>query len=77
LLSQTQEVNGPPCYLTTDWEAARVSVEKLASLNSALAVCGHGIPMSGDVLSKGLQKLAENFDDLAKPDYGKYVNMEG
>ncbi|MED1201576.1 hypothetical protein [Heyndrickxia acidicola] len=53
VLSQTQEVNGPPCYLKTDWEAAKVSVEKLASLNSALAVCGQGIPISGDALSKG------------------------
>ncbi len=36
------EINGPPRYLTTDWEAARDSVKKLVALKPAVGfkTCG-------------------------------------
>lgn len=74
MVSQEQEINGPPRYLTTDWQAAKDSVEKLEELKPSVAVTGHGKPMDGDTLSSGLQKLAQHFDEIAVPDYGRYVD---
>ncbi|RYG74272.1 MBL fold metallo-hydrolase [Lentibacillus lipolyticus] len=74
VLMQNSEVNGPPRYLTTDWESAKESVEKLAALRPEIAVTGHGTSMSGDDLQEGLNHLAKTFDQTAKPDYGRYVD---
>ncbi|HLR72026.1 MAG TPA: MBL fold metallo-hydrolase [Pseudogracilibacillus sp.] len=74
VLTQDHEINGPPRYLTTDWQAAKDSVEKLARLNPSVAVTGHGLPMAGEKLTKSLEKLVRNFDDIAIPDYGKYLH---
>ncbi|WP_251554109.1 MBL fold metallo-hydrolase [Neobacillus muris] len=74
VITQEQEVNGPPRYLTTDWPEAWNSVKKLEALKPAVAITGHGIPMSGEPLTNGLSKLANEFDKLAIPDYGKYVD---
>lgn len=73
VLTQIQEINGPPRYFTTDWTAARKSVKKLESLKPSIAVTGHGLPMLGEQLSSGLEKLANEFDSIAVPDYGRYV----
>jgi glyoxylase-like metal-dependent hydrolase (beta-lactamase superfamily II) len=74
VLTQQQEISGPPRYLTTDWKAAKRSVEKLNQLNPNIAVTGHGLPMTGEVLTNGLTKLVKEFDQIAVPDYGKYVD---
>ncbi|RFU66357.1 MBL fold metallo-hydrolase [Peribacillus saganii] len=74
VLTQEQEISGPPRYFTTDWPSARKSVEKLEALKPAIAVTGHGIPMEGKLLSESLKTLVENFDKMAIPDYGKYVD---
>lgn len=74
VLTQDQEINGPPRYLTTDWKAAKESVITLAGLNPNVAVTGHGLPMSGELLTQSLEKLVREFDSIAIPDYGKYVN---
>lgn len=74
VLTQKQEINGPPRYFTTDWEQAWNSVKKLASLNPDIALTGHGLPVSGDKLSAGLDKLAQEFDKLAIPDFGRYID---
>ncbi|PTX60277.1 glyoxylase-like metal-dependent hydrolase (beta-lactamase superfamily II) [Melghirimyces profundicolus] len=74
VMTQAPEVNGPPRYLTTDWQAARESVRKLASLEPAAVVTGHGRPMAGEELSRGLEQLARDFDRVAVPDYGRYVD---
>ncbi|MFT4416129.1 MBL fold metallo-hydrolase [Fredinandcohnia humi] len=73
VLTQEQEISGPPRYLTTDWKAAKQSVEKLAALKPVVAVTGHGLPLSGDELTAGLDKLVREFDRISVPDYGKYV----
>lgn len=73
VLTQQEEINGPPRYLTTDWQAAWESVKKLQNLHPASAVTGHGAPISGEPLTSGLKNLVDNFDKLAIPDYGKYI----
>ncbi|UOK61200.1 hypothetical protein MT997_21780 [Paenibacillus sp. OVF10] len=60
--------------MTTDWEAAKHSVVKLENLKPLVAVTGHGLPMSGNLLTTSLKKLVDEFDQIAVPDYGKYVN---
>jgi glyoxylase-like metal-dependent hydrolase (beta-lactamase superfamily II) len=73
VLVQKREVNGPPRYLTTDWQLAKKSVEKLAALHPRVAVTGHGLPMEGEELEQGLTKLINEFETIAIPDYGKFV----
>jgi glyoxylase-like metal-dependent hydrolase (beta-lactamase superfamily II) len=74
VLTQEQEISGPPRYLTPDWNSAKESVIKLEALKPAAAVTGHGLPMSGELLSNSLEKLVREFDSIAVPDYGKYVD---
>jgi glyoxylase-like metal-dependent hydrolase (beta-lactamase superfamily II) len=74
VLQQRQEIHGPPMYFTPDWEAARASVERLAELEPVLAATGHGVPMKGEPLLRGLRTLARDFDRLAKPAKGRYVD---
>jgi glyoxylase-like metal-dependent hydrolase (beta-lactamase superfamily II) len=76
VFTQEQEISGPPRYLTTDWQASKQSVEKLKALKPSVAVTGHGLPMRGELLSKSLDKLVREFDRIAVPDYGKYVDKK-
>lgn len=73
IMFQKKKVSGPPKYLTCDWQAARVSVEKLNNLKPSIAATGHGKPMRGDDLSKQLNNLAKTFNQKAVPDVGRYV----
>ena len=73
VLTQDLEFNGPPRYFTPDWQAAWDSVRKLEALKPTVAVTGHGVPVSGEMLSEGLQRLVNEFDRIAIPDYGKYI----
>lgn len=72
VLTQKQEINGPPRYYTTDWQAAWNSVKVLKTLKPMIAITGHGLPMFGEELNENLKYLDENFDSIAIPDYGKY-----
>lgn len=74
VFTQEQEISGPPRYLTPDWEAARESISKLASLKPKVAITGHGLPMTGDLLTSNLHLLVTDFNSIAMPHYGKYVN---
>jgi glyoxylase-like metal-dependent hydrolase (beta-lactamase superfamily II) len=71
--TQKEEVHGPPSYFTPDWIAAEASVRALAALHPTIAATGHGTPMSGDDLARGLTNLVENFDEIAVPEHGRYV----
>lgn len=73
VLTQQKNIYGPPRYFTTDWEAAKASVEKLASVNPETVITGHGQPMSGEELREELNRLVTDFDEIAKPDNGKYT----
>lgn len=74
VITQEQEISGPPRYLTPDWAQAKESVIKLAKLKPTVAITGHGVPMSGELLRTSLEELVEKFDQLAVPDYGKYID---
>jgi glyoxylase-like metal-dependent hydrolase (beta-lactamase superfamily II) len=73
VIMQEQEISGPPKYFTTDWKAARKSVETLAALQPLVAVTGHGLPMTGEELMHSLEKLVHHFDEIAVPKDGRYV----
>jgi glyoxylase-like metal-dependent hydrolase (beta-lactamase superfamily II) len=71
---QAPEMHGPPMYYTIDWQAARRSVETLAALQPDLAVTGHGPAMRGPQMRAALQALARDFDRIAVPEQGRYVD---
>jgi glyoxylase-like metal-dependent hydrolase (beta-lactamase superfamily II) len=68
-----QVVHGPPMYFTIDWPAAARSVRLLAQLRPRVAATGHGVPMDGEPLRKGLNRLADDFERRAVPADGRYV----
>ncbi|MDJ1495311.1 MBL fold metallo-hydrolase [Cytophagaceae bacterium DM2B3-1] len=72
-VTKKQEIHRPPAYFTQDWDAARRSVEILASLEPSVVATGHGLPMQGPFMLKALHKLAENFSQEALPAKGRYV----
>lgn len=76
VLTQEQEISGPPRYLTTDWDAALESVTKLQALQPTVAITGHGLPMEKELLADSLKKLVDDFDSIAVPDYGKFVDQD-
>ncbi len=74
VVTQEPEIHGPPRYFTPDWAAARDSVRKLAALEPDLVITGHGRPMQGQAMRDALQRLAFDFESLAVPDHGRYVD---
>ena len=75
VMTQRLEIHGPPMYFTPDWGAARDSVERLAALAPVIAATGHGRPWSGPQMLNELQYLSRNFEELAMPRHGRYVNQ--
>jgi glyoxylase-like metal-dependent hydrolase (beta-lactamase superfamily II) len=70
---QEPELHGPPMYYTPDWTRARDSVRYLASLDPEVAVTGHGRALHGEEMRQALHRLADNFDEIAVPEHGRYV----
>ncbi len=71
--TQKEEMHGPPMYFTPDWQSAKTSVERLAALEPALVVTGHGRAMHGANMRQALHTLARDFDQIAVPEKGHYV----
>jgi glyoxylase-like metal-dependent hydrolase (beta-lactamase superfamily II) len=74
-LSFAERLSGPPKYLTTDWAAAAQSVRKLYELEPRTVATGHGYSMRGKELQTELKNLADNFEDIAIPQHGRYVQV--
>ena len=75
VITQELEMNGPPRYLTPDWDSAEKSVQALADLQPELAITGHGVPVTDTSwLQKNLADLAKDFKGLAVPDRGRFVD---
>ncbi|MCM3711003.1 MBL fold metallo-hydrolase [Sporosarcina luteola] len=74
VFTQEKEIGGPPRYLTPDWETAEQSVEILTALRPEIAITGHGVPVRGQWLHENLDRLASDFQSIAVPDHGKYVD---
>ncbi|MDP0498589.1 MAG: MBL fold metallo-hydrolase [Verrucomicrobiota bacterium JB022] len=65
--AQKVEIHGPPTYFTPDWEAARESVRRLAVLRPQTLIAGHGKALRGDEIRIDLDRLARDFDQVARP----------
>ena len=74
VLTQSEHLQGPPRYFTTDWEEAKQSAERLKHLNPNFIAPGHGLPMFGTEFKDSLEVLIKDFDRVSIPDYGKYTN---
>ena len=73
VLIQNQEISGPPRYFTSDWKQAWHSVEKLKDLKPTVAITGHGLPMEDQALTENLTRLVNEFDQIAIPKHGRFV----
>ncbi len=73
LLGNIKKISSPPRYFTTDWVAAEASVKVLSYLEPRIAATGHGPVMRGRELQLELRRLAENFEQMAIPKGGRYV----
>ena len=71
---QSPEMHGPPRYFTIDWQKSRSSVQELAKLRPDLAVTGHGRAMHGPEMTEALVTLSREFDRVAVPQQGRYVD---
>lgn len=69
--TQKAELHGPPAYYTSDWRAAKASVEHLARLKPMTVAAGHRLPMQGSETEVALETLAANFDSIARPENTK------
>jgi glyoxylase-like metal-dependent hydrolase (beta-lactamase superfamily II) len=74
---QKPELHGPPAYYTPDWDAARISVRKLAALRPTTIAPSHGLPMSDGEVPDQLDELAANFDEIAIPEHLRYAGRSG
>lgn len=70
-ITEKPEICRPPAPFTTDWDAARESVEKLAALEPNIIAAGHGQPITENAAAR-LKEFADNFQ---KPSHGRYVNQ--
>jgi glyoxylase-like metal-dependent hydrolase (beta-lactamase superfamily II) len=73
-LSQRSEMHGPPQFITQDWVQSKGSVQRLAELEPELVVTGHGHAMRGAEMRAALHTLARDFDAVAVPRRGQYVD---
>jgi glyoxylase-like metal-dependent hydrolase (beta-lactamase superfamily II) len=64
------ELRWPPAPLTTDWNAARESVLRLAALGPCAIATGHGVPFTAPHIAEALDTFAECF---RAPAHGRYV----
>lgn len=76
VLTQHEQIKGPPAYLTTDWGAAKKSVDRIKELKPELAIPSHGLPMKGDKLTKHLDMLSRDFNEIAIPNHGRFVDKD-
>jgi len=73
VITKNEQISGPPKYLTTDWVAAENSIKRLQDLKPSLAIPSHGQPMKNEDLNRHLELLVNHFDEIAKPEEGRFV----
>lgn len=72
VLSRSPLVWRPPAYSTSDWQAARRSVESLATLRPQVPATGHGLPLTGEPMRRQLDALVRDWDRVV-PAHGRHV----
>lgn len=70
-ITEKQEFCNPAAPFTTDWQAARRSIELLADLEPKVVGAGHGQPILDANTAHRLKEFARNFQP---PAHGRYVN---
>ncbi|GAB3900503.1 MBL fold metallo-hydrolase [Larkinella knui] len=75
VMTQKQELHGPPAYFTIDWEASKRSIQELAALNPTAAGTGHGKAIRGITLPQMLEDLIHNFEAREVPKSGRYAKQ--
>jgi hypothetical protein len=73
VMTQREELNGPPAYFTIDWQRAHQSTSAIAALRPSVLATGHGAPMRGPAMLATLTALARDFEVRARPRHGRYV----
>ncbi len=73
VITQRKEFHGPPRYFTCDWQLSYASLKKLMDLNPKFAGTGHGLPVSGEELVCGLERLLTNFEQSEIPVQSRYT----
>lgn len=76
VLTQHKQIKGPPAYLTTDWNAAKESIKRIKELKPRLAIPSHGLPMEGEELTRHLDLLITDFNEIAIPAQGRFVEKQ-
>jgi glyoxylase-like metal-dependent hydrolase (beta-lactamase superfamily II) len=71
--TQRREMHGPPAYFTQDWQSARDSVARLATLRPEVLATGHGEPLRGSEMRAELSRLASEFEAKEIPRFGRYA----
>lgn len=71
LTTLKRELRQPPAPLTTDWDAARDSINRLAELRPNVIAAGHGLPINENAAAR-LERFAATF---TPPAHGRYVNQ--
>lgn len=72
VMVQRPELHGPPAYFTQDWQSSATSVRTLAALEPEVLATGHGVAMQGAGMRQSLHHLADHFEDVEVPAYGRY-----
>ncbi|WP_128543833.1 MBL fold metallo-hydrolase [Larkinella soli] len=75
VMTQKEELHGPPAYFTIDWQAAKRSIQALAALNPTSAGTGHGKAIRGIQLPQMLDDLVAHFDSREVPEGGRYAKQ--
>ncbi|GAB3282270.1 MBL fold metallo-hydrolase [Larkinella harenae] len=75
VMTQKEELHGPPAYFTIDWEASKRSIQTLAGLNPTAAGTGHGKAILGIQLPQLLEDLIHHFEKREVPKDGRYVKQ--
>lgn len=70
MITHAREFRRPPAPFTTDWVAARRSIELLSGLDPSAVGAGHGRPMTGPRVAEEFRAFAAGFKPPRK---GRYV----
>jgi glyoxylase-like metal-dependent hydrolase (beta-lactamase superfamily II) len=74
VITQEEQISGPPAYLTTDWVESEKSVNRLKELKPSLVIPSHGQPMGGEELERHLEFLTNHFHEIAVPEQGRFIH---
>lgn len=57
-----------------DWKVSKDSIDCLKNLELNLVLPSHGKPMKGEEIMEHLNMLVEDFNEISKPEQGRFVD---